>query len=128
MNPMNENMMTIFPELANPQHSPRVMRIFPYLSDSQIKIRVLEIVSCMFEDKMGERFTQSKLKRFLIDNQNNLYNMVEELMTEYDVEIEDVEDDEDIEEEVDLLLCEAILDVVSDFINIRDWIDAQARP
>ena len=129
MNPIiSEITMTIFPELANPQHTPQVMGIYPYLSDTQVKNKVIEVLSAIFEEEMGDQFTQAKLRRFLTDNRRNLINLVEELMIEYDMPDEDEDEDEFDEILVDQLLCEAVIDNFVDFIDIQDWIDAQARP
>jgi predicted transcriptional regulator len=128
-NLISQNTITIFPELANPNHFPRVMETYPYLSDTQVKIRVIEIVSSIFEDEMHERFTQTKLIRFLNYNRNNLFNIVEELMTKYVDQDNDVSYEEIDEEEIELideLLRNAIINIFDDFINIRDWIYREA--
>ena len=131
MNPISQITKTIFPELANPRHIPQVMDSYPYLSDTQVKIRVIELVSSIFEDEMGEQFNQARLRRFLTDNRNNLFNMVEELMTEYVDQDDDVSEEDIDQEEIELideLLRNAIINIFDDFIDIQVWINAQARP
>ena len=131
MNPISEIAMTIFPELANPRHTPRVMETYPYLPDTQVKIRVIELVSSIFEDEMGAQFNQARLRRFLTDNRNNLFNMVEELMTEHVDQDDDVSEEDIDEEEIELideLLRNAIINIFDDFIDIQVWINAQAHP
>lgn len=81
--PVSEIAMTIFPELVNPiDNPPRVMSVYPYFSERQVKIRLIEMVSGMFEVQMADMFTQAKLRRFLIDNRNKLFELVEELLQE----------------------------------------------
>jgi hypothetical protein len=127
MNPISQITMTIFPELANPLHTPRVMSGFPYFSDTQVKNRVIELVSGMFEDEMDERFTQEKLLRFLRENQNNLFNMVEELMTEYDSS-EDSDSEDEMQVDLERILGEAIMDIFDENLDLYAWIEANERP
>lgn len=115
--PISEITMTIFPELTNPiDNPPLVMSCYPYFSDTEVKVRVIELVSGMFEDSMGELFSLSKLRRFLTDNRNNFYNMVEDTMQEYNY---------DLEEDTDRLLGELIMDMFNEYIDIEDWIEIQ---
>ena len=123
MNPISQITMTIFPELANPLHTPRVMSGFPYLTDTQVKNRLIELVSGMFEDEMYERFTQEKLLRFLSENQNNLFSMVDDIMTEYDLPTEDDSEDE-IYADLDRILGDAIMDIFDENIDLNGWIEA----
>ena len=127
MNPISQITMTIFPELANPLHTPRVMSGFPYFSDTQVKSRVVELVSGMFEDEMDERFTEEKLLQFLRENQNNLFNMVDDIMTEYDLPTEDDSEDE-IQADLDRILGEAIMDIFDENLDLYAWIEANERP
>ena len=122
-NIINQIAMTIFPELANPPQ--RVMGIFPYLSDTHVKTRVVEFISYDFEDYMGNNFHENRLRRFLNDNRNNINDMVNELMTEYD----DYQPNEVVNPEiVERLLRNGMIYVYDAFIDIQAWNDAQARP
>ena len=127
MNPISQITMTIFPELANPQHIHRVMSSFPYFSDTQVKNRVIELVSGMFEDEMDERFTQEKLLRFLRENQNNLFNMVDDIMTEYDSS-EDSDSEDEMQADLDRILGDAIMDIFDENLDLYGWIQENERP
>ena len=127
---MNNNIveiaMTIFPELGNPNYVPRVMGIFPYLSDTQVKTKVVEFVYDRLVEEMGNNFHENRLRRFLNENRDDIFDMVEELMTEYpDI----YQPEENIGNEiVERLLSNYIVECFSHFIDMDGWIQAQPQP
>ena len=111
-NLMSEIAMTIFPELANPIDPPQT-----YFSDNHIKIRVIEIVSFLFEEKMGERFNHAQLGVFLTDKREEFYDMFGDLIAYYN----NYEPHQ--EENTDKILKDSIMENIDGYIgDIEEWI------
>jgi len=111
MTDINNISMTIFPELNNHIDPPRT-----YFSDNQIKIKVIELVSLLFEEKMGELFNQGQLLVFLNYKKQELSEMVRDLILYYN----NYEPNE--EENTDKNLEDSIIENIDYIGNIEEWI------
>jgi hypothetical protein len=79
----------------------------------------------MLVEEMGNNFHENKLRRFLNENRNDIYDMVEELFTEYP-DIYEPEPGENFN--VERLIQLAIVECYYHFIDMDGWIQEQAQP
>ena len=113
MNNISEIAMTIFPEVANPIDPPQT-----YFSDAHIKIRVIEVVSRVFEEKMGELFNRDQLLVFLNSKREEIRDdMVGDLIAHYSHY--EPEEEENTEQNLEDCIMENIDGYIGD---IDEWI------